>query len=198
MDGGKTKSLSDYSIGKSRFGANNRNRQAVANIVGYYAKQIGVEGVGATHESGGMAHYNSNNDVIWIAPTGENGIVSSSLNDKNNLMNILVHEQQHRVDNVNGVQSSFESHANVYISQMGDESFSKTTDGFQSGTINNMMEYVLGVKDRSTQRKLINSFNNTNKGGYRMDESHTSGSGWGLSKGGVKKYINPEKAKSAN
>lgn len=197
MDGGKVRSLSDYSIGKSWFGSNNRNRQSVANIIGYYANQIGVEGVGATNESGGIAHYNSDNNKIWIAPVGDNGTVSSLLNDKNNLINILIHEREHRIDNANGVKSSFESHVDVYIRQMGDKSFSETTEEFQSGMINAMTSYLGAIRSRSKRNELINSFNSSNGGGYKL-EDFKSGYGYGLEKNGEKKYFDVKTKKEPN
>ncbi|MGG5506459.1 MULTISPECIES: hypothetical protein [unclassified Myroides] len=197
MDGGKVRSLSDYSIGKSWFGLNSRDRQSVANIVGYYANQIGVEGVGATNEVGGIAHYNSNNNKIWIAPVGDNGTVSSLLNDKNNLMNVLVHEREHRIDNANGVITSFESHVDVYVRQMSDESFSGTTEDFQKGMISAMASYLGGIRSRSTRSELINKFNSNNVGGYKL-EDFKSGYGYGLEKNGEKKYFDVKTKKEPN
>ncbi len=197
MDGGKVRSLSDYSISKSWFGSNNRARQSVANIVGYYANKIGVEGVGATNEEGGIAHYNSNNNKIWIAPTGDNGTVSSLLNDKNNLINVLVHEREHRIDNANGIKTSFESHVDVYIRQMSDESFSGTTEDFQKNMIGTMASYLGGIRSRSARSELINKFNNNNVGGYKL-EDFKSGCGYGLEKNGEKKYFRVKAQKEPN
>ncbi|WP_430614125.1 hypothetical protein [Flavobacterium sp. JP2137] len=198
IDGGKTRLLSDYSIGRSWFGLNNRNRQVVANIGGYYGRKMEINGVGASYVSSGIAHFDPKDNGIWIAP-GVDGKVSSSLNDKNNLMNVLFHEGKHREDDLNGVNSTYESHASVYISQMGNSSFSKATEDFQDGMVGNMLNYIIGVENIKVRGELIDNFNDTNVGGYKLDKSYRSGYGWGVSKnGGTKEYLNPVKPKSPN
>lgn len=155
---------------------NNRNRQVVANIAEYYAKQVGVNRVGASFESGGIAHFDSNNKGIWIAP-GEDGKVNSILNDKNNLMSVILHEQKHRQDDLNGVKSTYESHVSVYINQMSNTSFSRATEEFQDGMVGNMLNYISGVENIRVTGELIDNFNNTNVGGYKLDKSNRSGYG---------------------
>jgi hypothetical protein len=196
MDNGKARSLSDYSINRTLTTWNNRNRQVVANIAGYYGNQVGVNDVGATYKEEGMAHYNSGNNGIWIAPN-DDGKVSSLLNDKNNLMNTLIHEQQHRTNNGKGVKSTFESHVGVYINQMSEESFSKTTEDFQNNTIKAMTSYLAAVKSGSKRQNLVNQFNDNNVGGYKLS-NYKSGYGWGLEKNGKKEFFSVKKQMKPN
>lgn len=198
MDNGKARSLSDYSINRTLTTWNNRNRQVVANIAGHYGNQVGINNVGATYNEGGIAHHDPKDNGIWIAP-GADGKVSNLLNDKNNLMNVLVHEQKHIDNHADGVSGSYESHVGVYIHQMEDNSFSETTSEFQDGMVGNMIGYLQGVKNRKLRSELVDQFNNSNKGGYKIDKSFTSGAGWGISKDGKEKvYRNIQKAKSHN
>lgn len=103
-----------YDISGNLLTWNNRNRQVVANIAGYYAKKVGINDVGTTYKKGGMAHYRSSDNSIWITPSN-NGNVATLLNDKYNLMNTLIHEQKHRDDKANDITSTYESHVGGYF-----------------------------------------------------------------------------------
>ncbi|KZE82270.1 hypothetical protein AV926_07175 [Myroides marinus] len=197
-DKGITKSLSNYDISGNLLTWNNRNRQVVANIAGYYAKKVGINDVGATYKKGGMAHYRSSDNSIWITPSN-NGNVATLLNDKYNLMNTLIHEQKHRDDKANDITSTYESHVGVYIHQMADESFKMTTEDFQEGMIVNMLSYILGVKNRANREKLIDVFNNSNSTGFEIGKSYKSGYGWEVKINNQTRYIRVlKKAETAN
>src|SRR5690606_37818509 len=133
VDGGKSYNLSDYSIGKnSLFANNNRNREVVANVALYYAKQIGVHSIGATPTQGGLAHYNPKDDNIYIAPASD-GKVNSHLDNYFNLQSVIKHEFFHKEDHRDGIETTFVSHASVYLRQMQDETFENTTEDFAYG-----------------------------------------------------------------
>lgn len=89
----------------------------MANIAGYYGKQVGVTGIGATNEESGLAHYSPNDNGIWITP-GKDGYVPVVFNNKYNLICVLEHENFHKQDHSNGIDISFETHAMVYAKQI--------------------------------------------------------------------------------
>ena len=198
IDGTQKKSLSDYSINRSLFQWNTRNRIVVANIAGYYGKKVGVNGVGASYVDKGIAHYDPSDGGIWIAPN-LNGKVSSYLNDKNNLMNVLVHENKHKTDDINGVDGSYESHVNVYLFQTADKSFKETTPDFKKLIIGNLLDYMYGIDDPGKRRTIIENFNDNNSAGYKLDETYSSGYGWGITNDkGQTEYVIPIKPDSHN
>src|SRR5690606_24661167 len=192
--------LSSYSTNRGLIYWNNRNRQIVANIAAYYGNQIGVTGIGATYKKSGIAHYNPSDKGIWISPQDE-GRIHSLLNNKSNLQNVLVHEDLHRKDHINGVKTTFTSHANIYINQMADESFKDTTIDFQEGIIGSFLDYVHSArleKGTAHGKKLIDEFNDTNQGGWKAGYGHQSGYGWPVERNGETIYFDTKKLKDAN
>ncbi|NBL63682.1 hypothetical protein GV828_00550 [Flavobacterium sp. NST-5] len=178
-DGGKIKSISDYQISKNSnwFDNNNRNRQVVASIASYYGSKRGIKNIGATYEMSGLAHYDPKNKNIYISPSESNGGSSKFFNDLNNLTNVLVHENKHRKDHADGIETSYITHAEVYLFQMSDSSFQNTTPDFAESTMESFVNYLKSADyyKEAGSNNLIESFNKLNiKGGYRMEKSSGS------------------------
>jgi len=178
VDGGKSYNLSDYSIGKnSLFANNNRNREVVANVALYYAKQIGVHSIGATPTQGGLAHYNPKDDNIYIAPASD-GKVNSHLDNYFNLQSVIKHEFFHKEDHRDGIETTFVSHASVYLRQMQDETFENTTEDFAYGMILSFISYLESAKSKKMDdyKGLIDEFNKSNiRGGLRINDRGSGG-----------------------
>lgn len=191
---GKGRLLSTYNISGSLFSWNNRNRQIVANVAAYYGKQQGISKIGASYEEFGLAHYDPADKGIWIAPMA-NGNVSPKFDNKYNLQNALVHENFHKIDDANNVSSTFISHSNVYVKQMTDESFSKTSYDFQAGSVGSLVNHIYSaIMEREEGTKdLVNEFNNGNKSGWKIGSGFRSGYGWPVTYKGVTTYILPKK-----
>lgn len=116
--------------------------RAAVQVIKYYASQVGIKGsVGvspnSSNKKGALAH--TKEDVIAI--NAKEGI-HPVLNDFNNLKNTLVHEEDH-VDKGHGFnKSSNLEHAGVYLTQMNDPSFNKTTDEFKKGIAGSSANYL--------------------------------------------------------
>ena len=176
---GKGRLLSSYDISVGIFSSNSRNRQIVANIVAHYGRQTGVDNVGATYERGGIAHFDPSDKGIWIAPN-VGGKVSPKLDNKFNLMNTLVHENLHKIDNSNGITPSFLSHSNVYVKQMTDDSFNRTSYDFQLGMVSSLINHLYSAASNKEGNidNLINEFNQNNNSNWKIAPNITPGKGW--------------------
>ncbi len=190
---GKGRLLSSYDISASMFTWNNRNRQIVANIASYYGNQVGVDGIGASYNEGGLAHYDPSDKGIWIAPR-KGGKPDQLLNDKYNLQNALIHEKYHKNDAANNVASSFISHSNVYVKQMTHSSFKKTSRSFQEGMVGSLINHIYSaiLTREGNIKNLINQFNNGNNAGWSIGQSFRSGYGWPVTYNGYTYYISPQ------
>ncbi|MDM1073757.1 hypothetical protein HX001_14805 [Empedobacter brevis] len=169
-------SLSSYYLDRGLY-SNNRSRQVVANVAGYYGRTSGVEGVGATYIQSGMAHFDPKDKGIWISPL-ENGRASPLLNNKYNLQNSLKHENFHKEDDAKGIKTTYETHASVYMRQMQDATFNNTSNDFKTGMMESFMQYLQGAKDNKQNgySELINKFNSSNINvGYKIVDRISGG-----------------------
>ena len=145
------------------------NRQAVANVVGYYANEVGIktEGgggvgiIGLNSNPNGESYeknpaYTSGND-IYINKAG--GKIHSELGDANNLKSTLEHEKDHKDKGQGFKPIDNMEHANVYLDQISSPTFGKATSSFQSGILGSVAKFL---KDASTkdgyQDSRINNF----------------------------------------
>jgi len=152
------------------------NRRIAANIAGYYAKQIGIQGLGSI----GVANdkkYNSSEAQAFI--TGKDiflnarGGLNSLLNDKHNMKSTLFHEKIHKVLGHGESDITNLTHAEVYINQMKDITFLETTEDFQKETIGGFMLILKDayIKDGAQDAQiidLINNFNKSNNSNYQI------------------------------
>lgn len=93
----------------------------------------------------------------------------------------MKHENGHKEDNENSkFKSDISTHADVYIDQMKDESFSSTTDDFKTGNVGSFGNYLLNMDaspDFTTGEILskMDSFNKTNTGGIQIQRPGLNG-----------------------
>jgi len=164
------------------------NRQVVANVVAHYAEKVGIifqpkgsdvnKGKGIVglgwrnKDSEGVPGYTENpSKDILINKTGNK--INSSLSDYYNLESVLVHESRHKKNIENGVTENLQTHAQVYLDQIEDATFTKATAAFQTGTIASFGEYLLNYYAREASNpqqleKFVTEFNQKNKAGYSI------------------------------
>jgi len=119
--------------------ASMENRQVLARVVAYYAKEVGINGIAgvANHpsipssESPAFTDSPPNNEVYVNA---RGGGINPKLDDANNLKSVLLHEKGHVDDHKAGTASTLMTHVNVYVEQLTDPSFNKTTPDYTPNT----------------------------------------------------------------
>lgn len=161
---------------------NNDNRQIVANIVGYYGGLAGVNDIhaGATTDDEALAstdHWNN----IWVQPTS-NGGISNQLNNKYDLMSVLIHEQYHQKESKDG-EYIYTKHASVYLKQAQHSTFNRTSKKFAEGQMGNLIRYLTAAKSKAEQndnekgyKDIIKQFNDSNiRGGYQIVDRESGG-----------------------
>lgn len=164
--GGKlyTPSQLDNSVGSNK---------TIAKIGAYYAREVGVS-AGTKIGTGKGSEASSSNPAFTtgkdnVARLNNNGGFSKSLDNIDNFKNIIKHENLHQQDNSSGNQSNLSTHADVYLGQFGDKSFTNTTPDFKIGTISSFTNYLLNMDQSNDygQNEImskINSFNALNTG----------------------------------
>ena len=170
VQGGDGKNVTLSQVPTNNMGS----RQVIANVVGYYAKEVGITGVAgvANHDSKNssesLAFTKSENNGVYVNAKG--GGINAKLDDANNLKNVLVHEKGHVDDNNAGVTSNLFNHLEVYASQMSDPSFGKATTDFQNGIVASFSNYIMNASAESYTgvAKFADDFNKNNKQGYKI------------------------------
>jgi hypothetical protein len=178
LPSGKGVLLSDLDISASTFTWNNTNRQIVANVAGYYGKQVGVTGIGANYDmNDNNLAYTDQNDKIWLHPSSKGGI-SSALSNKYDLKSTLLHEYYHQQEVSNGAGYTYSAHAKVYLKQFQHSGFKKTSIGFAEGQMANFIKYLdnaAGNKEAGWE-SIIKTFNDSNVyGGYQIRYRESGG-----------------------
>jgi len=172
------------------------NRQVLASVTEYYAKQVGITGVvgvsnhpkSSARKDGTLAFTTGNS--IYVNAKG--GGISPLFDDANNLKSALEHEKDHK-DKRQGFSgaSNFE-HAQVYLNQVQGASFGKTTSDFKAGMAGSISKYLGdaalevggagGTGDFTELNNLVGEFNKlSKKTGYTFTLVQTQGG-----------YSNPE------
>ena len=146
---GNRHSLSSYNISPYFWGiGRGDNRQIVANIAGYYAKQAGVHGlVGAkgNEKLGILAHYDPSDKGIWLQPSNSAGTVDSWLDNKYDLMNILQHEYFHKLDDQRNAYKNHLLHASVDERASRTRTFAHTSDKLKLSVAIEFSELVMNA-----------------------------------------------------
>ncbi len=120
------------------------NRFVLAGVTLYYANQVGITGkvgVGNSTKSvqdGTLAF--TFGEEIYVNVKG--GGASSMLNNYNNLKSVLEHEKDHKAKGHGHNQSSNLEHAGVYLNQVKDKSFGKTSTDFKEGMVGSICNYM--------------------------------------------------------
>ena len=176
------------------------NRQTVANVVGYYASKIGISYYAkGGHPVGnspkgtvGLSDYSKPSDVTLAFNHGNdifinrhNNKISELLSNIYNFMNVLVHENKHKMMGHGDKAITNYQHAEVYFAQISHSSFSKTTSEFKETILNSMTFYLSNaiVQDGVNDDRVYSLIKETNlkvkKYGYSLSfkrySSETSG-----------------------
>ena len=171
---GNRHSLSSYNISPYFLGiGRGDNRQIVANIAGYYAKQAGVHGlVGAKGNEilGVFANYDYSDKGIWLQPSNSDGTVDSWLDNKYNLMNTLQHEYFHKLDDQRNAYKNHLLHASVDERASSTRTFAHTSDKWKLNVATEFSEFVMNAyyqpnkNTKADVMNLIDKFNRNNTG----------------------------------
>ena len=171
---GNRHSLSSYNISPYFWGiGRGDNRQIVANIAGYYAKQAGVHGlVGAKGNEilGVFANYDCSDKGIWLQPSNSDGTVDRWLDNKYNLMNTLQHEYFHKLDDQRNAYKNHLLHASVDERASRTRTFAHTSDKWKLNVAAEFSEYVMNAyyqpneNTKADVMNLIDKFNRNNTG----------------------------------
>jgi hypothetical protein len=155
---------------------NMHNRQILANITAYYAGQVGVRGtVGVSNypkdRNDKALAFTKGNEIYVNARAGGVG-VTPLFDDYNNLKSALRHEKDHKDKGQGFNPSSNFDHAEVYLTQIKDPTFSKTTADFKKGVVGSISSYLKeaaydemrnGVGDFTALNNLVSEFNKQSK-----------------------------------
>ena len=171
---GNRHSLSSYNISPYFWGiGRGDNRQIVANIAGYYAKQAGVHGlVGAKGNEilGILAYYDPSDKGIWLQPSNSDGTVDSWLDNKYDLMNILQHEYFHKLDDQRNAYKNHLLHASVDERASRTRTFAHTSDKLKLNVAIEFSELVMNAyyqpnnNTKADVMNLIDKYNRNNIG----------------------------------
>ena len=125
---GEQQNITEFSYSKNELA----NREMLSNVATYYAAQVNLsQDIGifdnTTIEEGAFACTLSEKRQVSMVVS--NGKLSSLANTGSNIMNAFVHETKHAID---GVKSEIDA----ILQQIEHPTWSKTTDAFQLGVIN--------------------------------------------------------------
>jgi YD repeat-containing protein len=167
----------DHFNGKLKWysSVDNDNRQVLARIVTYYARQVGITGlVGVQAKEGPtqteIAEFDPKDKGIWVSLT--NGYVDEKVAMNSFLLkNVLEHEKFHKEDDAKGVSTSFVTHARVYIRQMMTENFNSLPETMQNAAAVNMLSYLQAARMENEDgwQKALEEFNRTTCAGVRLE-----------------------------
>lgn len=157
------------------------HRQAVANVMGYYANKAGVsyygkgekpvgnspKGIvglkGHRNDSERTLAFTSGND-IYINKKGDK--INSTLHDKYNIISTFEHERIHKEGEHGHKENiSVKEHASVYARQIGSDTFSKTTKDYQNMVVDSFVEFLkIAITKGATDKNILSLINDANRG----------------------------------
>ncbi len=171
--------IGDKQYSPSQLDTSRGSRATMSKIGAYYAGKVGADA--GTKITTGKGDDSSNKNPAYTTGTAisinVNGGFSKDLDDISNFKSVMKHENGHKEDNEKpNFKGDISTHADVYVDQMSDNSFSSTTSDFKIGSAGSFGNYLLNM-DKSTefsQNDIIskmNSFNQTNTGGLQIKRS---------------------------
>jgi hypothetical protein len=177
LSGRKKVLLSDLDISGSTFSWNNTNRQIVANIAGYYGKQVNVKNIGANYDRNDKSlAYTDSKNKIWFHPTSKGGI-DPDFNDKYNLQSTIIHEHNHQKE-LQVKTYTYSAHAKVYLKQFQHPTFKMTSKGYyegQMGSFIKYLDYASGHEEKGWEN-ILKKFNDLKiLGGYQIKYRESGG-----------------------
>ncbi len=149
------------------------HRKAIGNIATYYAEKVGVKGqIGVKNNPEKKSSQNpaytlgGKDGPVYL---NSNDGISSSLDNYNNLTNVLWHEKNHQ-DGKGNSEYSFD-HIDIYLKQIDEKSFKNTTDEFKEGLVGGAVGLLrkaatdeLAIKGGLDETiKYVNEFNKHSK-----------------------------------
>ena len=150
--------LSTYNLRKKS------NMQIAANVVGHYARKVGIKynqnggkgtvGVGTMHntDNEGRVLAGTKDGNIYIKVT--NGHLDEYMYDFNQLMGTLRHENEHKKDqNLGKGEASEIRHAEIILTEIRSNEFSKSTKEYQNAQIEMFRHYIKNVDEKNSQEK---------------------------------------------
>ena len=165
--------VGDKQLTPSQLSTSRGSRLAMTRIGAHYATKVGADpGTMVTTRKG--TDDSDKNPAFTGANTinlNINGGFSKSLDNINNFKSVMSHENGHKENNEKSdFKSNLSNHADVYIDQMSDKSFSSTTNDFKLGTGSSFANYLLNMDQGNEfgQNEIvqkIETFNETNQGG---------------------------------
>jgi hypothetical protein len=139
------------------------NRNIVADVVGHYAKMVGISYRGRGEKDNGQgtvglgafikehpedkepAAYTKGQDILVNKNKGK--IHEAIEDDYNNLMSVLEHEDEHKKDNRDGKKiTKFSEHVGVYARQMGRNGFKNATPNCKLAIIRSAASYLFNAR----------------------------------------------------
>ena len=169
--------FSDLDISGRTFSWNNTNRQIVANIAGYYGKQLNIKEIGVNYDMSDKSYAYTIAKKIWLHPTSKGG-VDPFFNNKYNLKSILIHEHNHQKESKKKGGYTYSDHARVFLKQFQDSTFKKTSEKFALGHISNFIQYIDYASGHNEEgwQDLIKEFNKSQiLGGYYINYRESGG-----------------------
>jgi len=111
------------------------NRSMLSAIITFYGKDAGINetvdiGDPPKSKDGAMAFYSAKKNNFNFVASPETGEINPLSNDKNNVINTLVHEKNHKDDH-----STWQplGHIGAILTQVGEKSFEGTTEAYKGG-----------------------------------------------------------------
>jgi len=158
------------------------SRQAVANVIGHYAKQVDItfQVVGSSENAGtgfvglavnrektseeNPAFFDPNDKSIRMNIAG--GKLSSKMYDYNNLLSVLLHEKDHKQRDEPSMTDrnlGHMSHAFTYFAGVANDNFLGGTEDFQGGVLNQMATEMNGaLEDGHSENEVLDLARKTN------------------------------------
>ncbi|WP_347160475.1 RHS repeat-associated core domain-containing protein [Pontibacter chitinilyticus] len=154
----------------------------VANVAAYYAAKAGLPsgttvGVDRYYNNHSVPAYSVGESSVFLNAKG--GYVNDNLDNQNNMINVMVHEKDHLQKGQGITGSTFMEHAEVYLTQMGDKSFAKTTEEFKQSTITSFSQHLISAFNNekylqsSDISQVVDAFNSLNTG-YTLSSTESS------------------------
>ena len=153
-----TKTGADIYVGNGRSSVpfqslnlrNPHNMQVAANIVGHYAKAVGIHynmnggtgkvGVSTLHGTKAKTVALTDKGNIYMKMT--NGRLNEEMYNIYNLRNTLKHENGHKLLRLERKEQNDFTHMNIICNQMADEDFKKGSTSYVEGTIGYLISFM--------------------------------------------------------
>ena len=148
---------------------NNANMQTAANIVGHYAREVGISynqngGTGTVGISTLHGTDNSKNDVLAATVHGNiflkmmNGKLSEFMYNIYQMRGTLRHEGQHKEDMQKNIEATNTRHAEIILNEMKHSDFSNSSKEYQEGQVGQFKSYIRAAikkEENNEQRQIL-------------------------------------------